>query len=306
MMGLPNALSVPVDAGGDPQEQFTNVLAHLLNVLKESTARETAAAGSLAVIDGTSNVLMLVDKLRELAKTVFGKNFLALPLYLPVNKKEIHAQLSLPEAGKITRFDGPAAAENWLQSIGRVRKNMYEISMFRQMQDMNDVPVTSLQPVQFPFTAGDYWLGIEYPADHKPAGDKLSLVMLNETVFESQAVQAGLILDEWLEVIPGKEETSGITFHYNQPGVTAPQSILLAVKPDVTERWHWDDLVQTILDTIALAKSRGVEPDHIGTSMFNHVLPAIVSEVVPPKIPNQADTPMGILVKMDFADVIKP
>ena len=41
----------------------------------------------------------------------------------------------------------------------------------------------------------------------------------------------GLLLDEWVEEIPGKEELTGISFQYNQPDSQPPQSLLLAISP---------------------------------------------------------------------------
>jgi hypothetical protein len=71
----------------------------------------------------------------------------------------------------------------------------------------------------------------------------------------------------------------------------------------VTNRWEWDDLVYTVIDTIELAKIRAVEPDHLDNSVLNHVLPAIVSEIAPPPLRNQDHNPLGVQVVMDFADV---
>ena len=34
---------------------------------------------------------------------------------------------------------------------------------------------------------------------------------------------AGLLIDEWVEVVPSRQETTGLTFHYDQPNSAAPQ-----------------------------------------------------------------------------------
>ena len=79
--------------------------------------------------------------------------------------------------------------------------------------------------------------------------------------------------------------------------------MLLAVTPNVTNRWEWDDLVYTVIDTIALAKIRAVEPDHLETSVLNHVIPAVVSEIAPPTANPLDNNPLGVQVVMDFSDV---
>jgi hypothetical protein len=54
---------------------------------------------------------------------------------------------------------------------------------------------------------------------------------------------------------------------------------------------------------MALAKIRAVEPDHLEGSILNHVLPAVISEIVPPQFKNKAQNPLGVQVVMDFAEV---
>src|SRR5215211_21261 len=114
---------------------------------------------------------------------------------------------------------------------------------------------------------------------------------MNEQVINAGA-QSGLLLDEWMEVIPVKEETTGIAFHYNQPNAAAPQSVLLAVTPSITNQWEWDDLVFTILDTMELAKNRAVEPDHVDKTYLNQVLPSVFAEVVPPQFRGEDKNPL--------------
>ncbi len=87
--------------------------------------------------------------------------------------------------------------------------------------------------------------------------------------------QSGLVIDEWSETIPNKVETSGIAIHYDQPNSEPPQTLLLAVSPQITGKWKWDDLAAILHDTLDRAKKRGVEPDFLGASPYSQLLPAI-------------------------------
>ena len=89
----------------------------------------------------------------------------------------------------------------------------------------------TIEPAQLPYTAGDYWLGIEYPSSYTPAGDSVSLLLINPEQLQTAGVQSGFVIDEWIEMIPGKQQTTGITFNYNNPNASPPQSLLLAVTP---------------------------------------------------------------------------
>jgi hypothetical protein len=91
--------------------------------------------------------------------------------------------------------------------------------------------------------------------------------------------QKGLLIDEWVEVIPAASEVTGIAFHFNQPNSEPPQVSLLAVTPEITGAWTWDKLVGIVQDTFLRAKLRAVEPDQLGDTAFGHLLPAVVAPV---------------------------
>ena len=44
---------------------------------------------------------------------------------------------------------------------------------------------------------------------------------------------AGVLIDEWVEVVPSTTETTGIALQYDQPNAAPPQTILIAVPPEI-------------------------------------------------------------------------
>ena len=48
---------------------------------------------------------------------------------------------------------------------------------------------------------------------------------------------AGLLVDEWVEVVPASSETTGIAFQHDPPESRAPQALLLAVPPVPDQPW---------------------------------------------------------------------
>ena len=239
----------------------------------------------------------------DVVRAIFGKVFPVLPLYQSPNQAILSDQLNLPLDEGLLRHAGPLAMGEWLQSIGRVRPRMGALEMIDMSLSAQDQSF-EISPVQFKFNKGDYWLGAEYPDTFKAVEDKLSIILINPEQWATSAsqVQTGLILDEWIEIIPVKEETTGIVINYDQPDATPPQSLLLAVTPVQTGKWDWEDLVYTLLDTLEMAKNRAVEPDHLDQSPLSHILPSILSEVVPPQMRGDDDTnPLGVQVVMDFA-----
>jgi hypothetical protein len=83
----------------------------------------------------------------------------------------------------------------------------------------------------------------------------------------------GLLIDDWTELVPTATETTGFAFHFDRPGASAPQAVLLAAPPDPDGRWRWNELVGVITDTLDRARLRAVEPDQIAASPLFTILP---------------------------------
>ncbi len=72
---------------------------------------------------------------------------------------------------------------------------------------------------------------------------------------------AAFVCDEWPEFVPDPFQTAGIGFHYDAPGARPPQSILLALPPQLgQDAWSFDDAVDVIHEAFDLARLRGVRP----------------------------------------------
>jgi hypothetical protein len=145
-----------------------------------------------------------------------------------------------------------------------------------------------LQVAQDPDAAGDAWIGGPFPAGQRPAA-RTHLVWHQPAPVPGPT--AGLLLDEWVEALPGADrlrqatdvapaatsppesELTGVTFHYDRPDAKAPQSVLIAVPPDTSQGWTADGLVQVLLETLELAKLRAIDPDDIAP--MRALLPAI-------------------------------
>jgi hypothetical protein len=183
--------------------------------------------------------------------------------------------------------------EEWLQGLARVRRPLHRWEIVRTLADaLNDVSI-KLQPVQVPYRANDSWLAVEFPKldpnntdpddPEKKFGisrDTLSIAAHGNSAFQVGVRQSGVLLDDWTEEIPTASETTGISFRFNQPNAMPSQTILLAVTPEETGSWDWNDLVGILSDTLRRAKRRAVEPAQLEKlgSAWNALAPALVSE----------------------------
>jgi hypothetical protein len=161
------------------------------------------------------------------------------------------------------------------------------VDQLQTYQETFDAQLLSFEPLQLPFDLKAHWIAMEFPevppetldepSAFVPRGDFLSIVRQLPEGYDGADPQAGLLVDEWNEVIPNRTETTGIAVHYNQPNTEPPQCVLVAVSPAITGRWVWDDLVETLTDTFDRAKRRAVEPDFLRTTPYAQLLPAVVS-----------------------------
>jgi hypothetical protein len=161
----------------------------------------------------------------------------------------------------------PLEPVTWMARAARVRAGtarLAESMMYAEALSSS----TPLTPVvaQLPVIAGDVWAGLPLKAGASPA-DRLSLVAVGATT-------SALVIDEWTETIPNTVETTGLTFHIDDPTARAPQAILLGVQPDTSTSWTLPSVEGTLLDAIEMARLRTVDPDSLGN--VGHFLPALL------------------------------
>jgi hypothetical protein len=173
----------------------------------------------------------------------------------------------------------PLPVEEWLHGASCVRARVHDFEIVRMMADATRDDPLVLSAIQLPFRSSDSWLGAQYPETMEVVHDTISIVQHLPQGFDPAVAQCGLLIDEWLESVPTREEITGIAFNYNAPNSAPPQALLLAVTPHETGSWQWDDLVDSVLDTFRRAKLRAVEPDKIGDLPgIGTLLPAVVAE----------------------------
>jgi hypothetical protein len=260
--GLPEAM-LRVAAFGVPGAVPTagSELAQARALLAETKRRarpsdpEDAGGDELARRDG------LLARLR----TVFGAGFLALPRFTAANAAEVEA--SIDDAALV---GGDAlAAYTWLTRMSRVREPLARLSHALGEAEVLGGPGLELRVAQVAHRPGQHWVGAEL--DRDLVDGAVSLV-LQDAPSDLGGPLAGLLVDEWTELVPSRSETTGIAFQYDPPDASAPQAILLAVPPVIGEPWTVGRLNRVLLETLDLLRMRGVDPARLGDA--SHFLPA--------------------------------
>ncbi|SFF10847.1 hypothetical protein [Nitrosomonas sp. Nm166] len=232
--------------------------------------------------DAAATAPKKVTALLEAGKLLLGEDFKIVPEFALSPTQATEWQSAYNDQPQLLSHQTATLKEdfpidNWLYGIARVREKMGHVEKTAIMAEALADKTLALEPVQLPYRANDSWLALEYPDATKITEDKLLYTAHYAAPFDSTRPQCGLLLDEWTEVIPGTEETTGLTFHYDRPNTEPPQTLLLATPADFTGKWRWQDLVDTLHDTLDLAKKRAVEPEQIDRTSYARFLPALVS-----------------------------
>jgi hypothetical protein len=206
----------------------------------------------------------------EAARLLLGAEYVVIPQFAA------HAE-SVPEltAAAATPIESDGLAiESWVQSVAHVRSAMQAWDLVAMYQDWLHDGLLELVPLQLPVAPGAKWIGGVFAGTVR-ADDVVSIAMHHAPPGFGSPM-AGLLLDEWTELVPSANETTGMAVHIRRPNAVAPQAVLVAVAPKQTGRWEWSDLMAILRDTMERARLRAVEPDAIKHPYFQ-LLPPIMT-----------------------------
>jgi hypothetical protein len=263
-----------------------------LTASDRATAAEAATGGSGSAARGAGDTpRSRVDQQIRRIRALLGEQFPVLPRFTAADP----AALSASQAARTALCAGDVLAPGaWLRRMALVRAGVDRLARIRGAAELlrsADVGPRDLVVLQLPHIAGARWLALPFPAGGPggaapaPAAAELAVVAHCSGAVDFHAPLAGLFCDAWSETVPGREEITGLALHHDAPNARAPQAVLLAVPPAVTDP-AWS--VQTILDTVVeahdLARIRAVGPDTLdwlGTLLPASLLPDSVAPDIP-------------------------
>jgi hypothetical protein len=195
----------------------------------------------------------------------------------------------------------PDDVDAWLEGAASVRDPARCLSDVLVLAEAIGSTTPSASVAQLPSASSEPWVGGAIEDPEAQTG-RLSIVVYGAGALPSVADESAvaLFVDGWDEVVPFRQETTGVAVHYGQPDATAPQCVLLAVPPVRGQAWSLGTLVATLHDTLELARNRTVELEHVSDDLYGQVLPLVVGELVPEAL-HSGTSPAGSRVILDFA-----
>jgi hypothetical protein len=219
------------------------------------------------------------EKLAEL----FGPAFRILPAFtLPADVAAASGTLDLSLSTSVQLQDGdPLAVASWLQRVAPVRAGaarLNDVLTYGELKSGDDD--LRLHVGQLP-KAAPRWAALPLRGRSAELGRLTFAVHLPVGPVAPDKPLAGLVIDEWVEVLPSATETTGLAIHFDSPGSTPPQAILIAVPPDEEPTWDLEKLTATVRQALELARMRAVDLDALATTQDGgaagrpgHFLPA--------------------------------
>lgn len=260
-----------------------------------------------------------VQKSIDQIKLLLGKDFPVLPrVHLGAYAGEFNASLA---AQADLTLGNPWQVSGWLPKLARVHDGLDRfagaLSAHEALIDLSREQDFTV--VQYPHREKQVWAALPeawrepegalldtrkvpeelhaYLAQHPgapykdihPVAPKLALALHTPGGLNALADTtslAGLVCDEWTEFIPDRFQTAGISFHYDAPGARPPQSILLALPPNLQqEHWQFDQVLDVLHEAWDLAKLRAVRPRDleggVGALLPGNYLPQSFTEDLP-------------------------
>jgi len=290
----------------DLQVFVPNIKARRDALIKELDKRIKAANDALLEHDATADPLGRITALQKAGSGMLGEELRLLPeiSFSTERAAELAAAHAASVSGDLTSFlttqrgvDFPV--DDFLSGVARVREKMQAWEDTAMLAATLGRPEPALTPLQLPHRPGEGWLALEidpatvidssrllYTAHYAPGAATPGNAGVSGRT-------CGLIIDEWSEVIPARDETAGVAVHFDRPNSEPPQCWLLAASPGNDGQWSWQDLVDCVDEALALAKLRAVQPAQVESKEYARFLPATVS----------AATLYGVNISANYARV---
>jgi hypothetical protein len=264
--------SVPAVAVGDDAAIRSVLLRQAAAVLKDAGTRRDRYL-ALRAAPAAAEPRARVHQLLERGQAACGQEFVLLPSF--TCDQPAAAELAGALAASTRQQGGdPLAVHGWYVRAARVRDGLARLgTCLRLAEVLATGSRMNLTVAQLPFYPDERWVGLP-PADGADLPpSKLSLVIQSTPGVNPAQPLSGLLVDEWVEVVPSRRETTALAFQFDPPNSFPPQNVLVAVPPVPGQDWTTESLRRVLMETLDLAKLRAVDPSLLGAAA--QYLPAL-------------------------------
>jgi hypothetical protein len=242
--------------------------------LREANARIEACKALVAAAD--ADAAQRAGVAAQKLAAVFGPGFVALPRF-SVTGDGLQQSLA---ATKALQGGDALAVQPWFARMQRVRDGVARLSASLHAAEATGTGERiALKVAQLPHREGARWVGLPETATQPIAAGQLSIVVQAADGIDTTGPMAGLLIDDWIEQVPARSETTGIAFQHDAPESRAPQALLLAVPPVPGKPWNAWDLQRLLLETLDGARLRAIDAEGLDNAVSNPGGAAAIGEL---------------------------
>ncbi|WP_151772462.1 hypothetical protein [Streptomyces abyssomicinicus] len=275
LIGVPAAAPPLRPRPGTPDDRLTEHAA-LLGSLAATVAPELDRRRGRADLLSEARAAGVVTARQWAEQTLtalLGTDLVLLPSFDAPSPGDLTDSLAHAD----TLLDGdPHAPVGWLTRLGRVRRGVERlVTTLGYAEALEAGDALTAVVAQTPYTPpapdpdhpdrparAERWAALPSATGGSP-GARLSLVLHTPGTSAPEDLLTGrlrgLVVDEWTEVVPRAEQTTGLALHIDAPDAAPPQAVLLAVPPDASPTWTPDLLGATVESALELARLRAVD-----------------------------------------------
>ena len=205
-------------------------------------------------------------------RTVFGSSFVAMPLFTCDNAAELKDALA---ANEQVQGGDPLNVYTWFTRAARVRDPLARWSApLSGAEVLGTGESLRLQVAQLPFNASDRWVGLPPEPGKDVQAGKLSLVVHAAATLKVDQPLCGLLVDEWVEVVPSSTGDDGDRVPVQSAGrLCAAERAARRAAGAGSSRGRSRRLHRVLVETLDLAKLRAVDAEALGE--IGHYMPAL-------------------------------
>ncbi len=231
----------------------------------------------------SSDISAWVTAVTQYTQSITGAGIPLVPVFLLAADSDYAAAFAAGAAP--TGADAPTVMA-WLRRVARIRTGSAALHETVLAVEALQGATVDLTVAQLPPATGSPWTGLPFTGATPPAA-RLALVLSTPAPIDPTTAFCGFVCDTWTEQVPGlttiaagtrgyePAEVTGMAFTVDAPDAYAPQSILLAIAPDQTQGWSLDILLDTVKETLDLAKIRTADLGDL--PRLGRVLPVVHS-----------------------------
>jgi hypothetical protein len=308
-LAQPVALAALTTRKLDVIEARSRTLVLVQDLLRAATELTTKAAALMGQGDAVARTRP--ESVLKACRYLLGEDFQVLPRFQL--ETESYNELSNAYAGRDSLLDyqrndlgEPFPVDTWLNGLARVRPFLGHWERLQlYSEDYPGAKELDCVPLQLPLLDNDTWLGLEFPGTYELTEERLLYsAHYARTGGPTSNLFCGLLIDEWTEVIPVREEDTGLAFNFDQPASEPAQTWLLALPTEFTGSWNWGDLIACLHEGLDLARLRAIEPKTFEGTAYSHLLPTTVATVTTRSVTTQLNYAAvnGVLLNTTITD----